>query len=340
MTIKHLIGIIVISSGVARAQAPAEGKAPAPAHADIKETTEDRPWAKSVSPETQRAALALFRDGNVLLKESLFVQAAAKYREALAKWDHPAIHYNLALALLNLDQPVEVWSQLEEAMKFGAAPLDADKFEHATRYKALIERQVARVEITCKEAGALVSFDGRTVFTGPGKYNGMVRVGQHTVVAAKQGYVTTQKTPTLLSGEKTAIDLAMFTAEDLTLYKRNWAVWIPFSVLAAGVVVAGVGGILQWQAAESFKAFDAGIQACGGCAPDASLDGKLGAGNGLQATAFVAYTLGALVIAGGAVLATLNRARPYRINPERESKVSFAPWAGPQGGGIVGLLAY
>ena len=39
-------------------------------------------------------------------------------------WDHPGIHYNLALALLNMDQPVEVYQNLENAIKYGAEPLD------------------------------------------------------------------------------------------------------------------------------------------------------------------------------------------------------------------------
>src|SRR5947209_7866588 len=92
----------------------------------------ERPWSRGVAAVEQKAALELFREGNALLKESLFVQAAAKYREALAHWNHPGIHYNLALALLNLDQPVEVYRQLEAALIYGPAPLDADKYEHAT----------------------------------------------------------------------------------------------------------------------------------------------------------------------------------------------------------------
>ena len=67
--------------------------------------TGDRPWAKGVSKERQEAAWEVFREGNALLKDSLFAKAADKYREALKSWDHPAIHYNLALALVNLDQP-------------------------------------------------------------------------------------------------------------------------------------------------------------------------------------------------------------------------------------------
>ncbi len=296
---------------------------------------QSRPWAKAISPTEQKLATDLFREGNGLLKESLFVQAAAKYREALAHWDHPGIHYNLALALLNLDQPVEVFTQLEEAMKYGAQPLDQDKFEHAGRYKALIEKQLARLEVTCYREGAEVSLDGRTVFTAPGRYEALVRVGQHTIVATKTGFVTTQKTPTLPPGVKTTIDLQMFTAEDLTQYKRRWKIYMPYSILATGIVVAGIGGILHWQASQNFNAYDSGVTSCsmgsanGGCKPDGNLSSKQSLGTELQAGAYVAYALGGLTAVAGATLAYLNRARPVRVDTHERDKVTVAPVIAP-----------
>ncbi len=330
----YLIVALALFSTAAGAQAPAQGdlgKAGAGG---------ERPWARGVTPEHQQTALALFRDGNGLLKDSLFVQAAAKYREALGHWDHPAIHYNLALALLNLDQPVEVFNQLEEAMKYGSAPLDADKFEHATRYKALIEKQVARVEVSCKLAGAAVTMDGRPLFTGPGRWAGLVREGQHTVVATRPGYVATQKSPTLLGGQKTALELNLFTAEDLTQYRRRWSAWKPWVLVAGGIALAGVGGILQWQAAERFKSFDAGIVACGGCVPSGDLAATRNDGSVLQAMAFVGYGLGAAAIAAGGVLVWMNRALPYRVSPEHEGALTLAPWVAPGGGGFSSIYRF
>src|SRR5689334_15714480 len=45
---------------------------------------EDRPWAKGVSPDEQKAALDLFNEGNNLLRDALFPKAVEKYREALS----------------------------------------------------------------------------------------------------------------------------------------------------------------------------------------------------------------------------------------------------------------
>jgi tetratricopeptide (TPR) repeat protein len=312
-------------------------------------STNERPWAKSVSPSEQRIATELFREGNGLLKESLFVQAAAKYREALSHWDHPGIHYNLALALLNLDQPVEVYQQLEEAMKYGHAPLDADKYDHASRYKNLIEKQLARYEIVCTEPGTVVSLDGRVLFTAPGQKEGLVRVGQHTIVGEKQGFVTANKTPLLPPGQKTVIHLKMYTADELTAYKRRWSVAMPWSILAAGIVVAGVGGILHWQASDQYGAYDRGITSCamgnpstGGCTPGPSISDHKSTGDALQDVAYAAYGIGGALVVTGGVLAYLNRAKPYRVNPEADTgpKVTLLPSFGRDGAGVVSIVRF
>jgi hypothetical protein len=305
-------------------------------------TAADRPWARSISAETQKAANALFRDGNGLLKDSLFVQASKKYREALAVWDHPAIHYNLALALLNLDQPLEVYSQLEEALKYGAAPLDTDKFDHAMRYKTLIEKQLARVEISCTQQGATVTMDGKEILVAPGKYEGIVRAGQHAILATKAGFESVSKSQELPGGQKTRIDLVLYTNEELTLYKRRWDTWKPWAVVAAGIVVAAVGGILQFEAYEKYRGFDAGVQGCGGCVPDTALAEKRTAGDQFQAGAIAAYSVGGAIVATGIILVGLNRAQPYRINREhpKEPSATVSPFAMRGGGGLGATLHF
>src|SRR5687768_13823121 len=128
---------------------------------------DSRPWAKGVSPDQQRKALALFNEANGMLRDALFPKAAEKYREALAHWDHPAIHYNLALALVNLDQPVEMHAELEKALVHGPAPLGEDKFARAKDFKVLVEKQLATVEYSVTVEGAVLLFDGKEVLKGP-----------------------------------------------------------------------------------------------------------------------------------------------------------------------------
>ena len=104
------------------------GDAPAPApqkgeKADTTETLQKggdvRPGAQGVSPADQKTALLAFREGNGLLNDGLFARAAETYKGALTHWKHPAIYYNLSLALMNLDQPVEAYESMENATKFG-----------------------------------------------------------------------------------------------------------------------------------------------------------------------------------------------------------------------------
>lgn len=300
----------------------------------------ERPWARGVSPENQKAAQELFRAGNVRLKESVFLEAIGKYREALALWDHPAIHYNLALALLNLDQPLEVREHLEAAMRYGVAPLDAEKLEHARAYKNLVEKQLARVEVSCDVPGASVVMDGRPLFTAPGRFEGWVRAGPHTLVATREGYLPNNLSRSLPAGETTRIELQLFTAEDLTQYRRRWSAWKPWAVVGAGVAVAAGGGLLHAQARESYREFDAGVMACGGCVPDAGLADNRSRGDTLQTLAIGGYAVGGAALVTGVVLVYMNRLQPYQVDtpgaPPPEQSITVAPVVG---GGTQGVWA-
>lgn len=273
---------------------------------------DERPWAKGVSPDEQRTALALFRDGNAALKEGLFPEAATRYREALKHWDHPAIHYNLVLALRGLDQPLELRQHLMKAIRYGAEPLDAAKFETAKLIQDTVEKQLARVEVRCDEPGAQVVMDGRPLFTAPGKYEEFVRPGPHTIVATKQGYLTNQLSRALPAGELTALNLKLFKAEDLTKYKRRWSQAVPWGVIAAGAVVGLAGGGLHYGAVKSFDDFDQKVRDAGGSKPTDELNSLRSQGNTMQGVAMGCYGVGGAALVTGAVLVYLNRLIPYQ----------------------------
>lgn len=304
---------------------------------------EERPWAQGIPAEKQKAALELFRSGNTLLKESIFVKAVEKYRQALALWDHPAIHYNMALALLNLDQPVEVHEHLVAATRYGAAPLDTDKFENARAYKLLVEKQLARVEITCDSPGASVMMDGQVLFVAPGRYEAMVRPGQHTIVAKKEGFLPSDLSRALLPGEKVTLAVKLYTSEELTRYRRNWSAWKPWAVVGAGAAVLAGGGLLHMQARGSYLDFDDRIAACGGCVPPSDATSLRTRGDNLQNLAFGAYAVGGAALVTGAVLAIINRPQPYQIQPSdlaTEQKVSVTPMVGGGEGGVLATLRF
>ncbi len=305
-----------------------------------------RPWANGVSVPEQQAALALFHDGNVQLNDGLFLKAAEKYREALKHWDHPAIDYNLALALLNLDQPIEVYESLQKATQFGSAPLEKDKYEHAKEYLLLIEKQIANVEVSCDKPGAHVQVDGKEVFIAPGKFTGKVRVGKHAFLAEKEGYATRIKAPYIGPGEHFRIELKLYTSDELTRYKRRWDnTWFPYVVIGGGLLVGIGGGALEASARSDFSDYDKKVAACStnnsGCPKDTpGLTSLKHDGDTKQTLAYVGYGVGIAAIAAGAALAILNRDQAYEIRADdvsdgEQNQVTFTPIVAP---GMAGAM--
>jgi hypothetical protein len=302
-----------------------------------------RPWANAVSDADQKAATALFHDGNEMLNNGLFAKASDKYREALKHWDHPAIHYNLALALMNLDQPIDAYENLSVSVKFGEAPLQSkDKFDHAKDYLLLLDKQIADVEVSCDKPGAKVSVDGKEAFVAPGSFKTRVRVGKHTFVAEKQGYTTRINAPYVGPGEHFRIELKLFTAEELTRYHRKWdATWMPYAVIGGGVLIGFVGGLLELSAQSSYRQYDTRVNECNmdnsGCAATSSLTDLKSSGDTKKTMGIVGYGVGAGAVAVGALLAIINRPQPYQIRAEDlpSEKTAVAPVITPGFTGAV-----
>lgn len=309
---------------------------------------DSRPWAKGVSPEQQRKALALFNEANGMLRDALFPRAAEKYREALTHWDHPAIHYNLALALMNVDQPIEAYENLQKSVVYGTAPLEKDKFDHAKEYMLLLEKQIANVEVSCDKPGAKVLVDGKEVFVAPGVYRARVRIGKHTFVAEKQGYQTRINAPFIGPGENFRIELKLYTAEELTRYSRRWpnATWVPYAVIGGGFAFAIAGVALELSAKSSYTSYDRAVAACAeqnmqACPTTSALTDIRASGDTKKTVGFVMYGLAGVTLATGVVLAVLNDPKGYQIRPEDlqqeqdKKRVSFTPVVSPTMAGAM-----
>ena len=314
----------------------------------------ERPWAVGVTRENQQLALKKFQEGNVQLNDGLFANAAKLYREALAHWDHPAINYNMALALLNLDQPIEVYDRLTAAIKFGTGPLEKDKYEHAKEYILLVKQQIAEVEVTCGKPGAKVSVDGKEVFTvGPkgenGFFKGRVRIGKHTFIAEKPGYNAEAEVPFIGPGEVFRIELKLYTADELTRYKRKWkTTWMPYAVIGGGVAVGILGGVFLVSAGSSYEEFDSEVARCNtesmgaGCMDAAVMDIK-DSGDTKKVIGYVGYSIAGAAIVTGIVMAYMNRTSSYQITADEYRKqerakapaVSITPVIGPDMSGAM-----
>ena len=319
-----------------------------------------RPWAEGVPPEEQQAALDLFKAGNALLKDSLFAQAAVKYREALQHWDHPRIHYNLALSLMSMDEPIAIYQSLQKALDHGPDGLDEDKHKQAENYLKLYASQIARIEVRCEEPGAEVSVDGKRVFTGPGAYRGLVRIGEHRVVASKAGYLTASKSLVLVPNDEARVRLELIALDKMTESRRRWSQWKPWAVVGGGVAVAAAGGFLHWRSIGNYEGYDQGVKdKCDdGCEPGEddfeALQEIRDRADLQQQAAIGSYALGGAALATGVVLVYLNRLRVFRLDlPGQEGSVegsvegaaepapvSFIPLISPDGAGATAAFRF
>jgi hypothetical protein len=294
--------------------------------------TKERPWAVGVSKDQQQAALRLFREGNVHHNDGLFAKAVEVYRQALKSWDHPAIHYNLALSLMQLDDPIALEASLKKASAFGPAPLEKDKFEKIKDFLLLVDKQLATIELSCDKVGAKVYLDRQEIFTvtegGQNRHKARVRIGKHEMYAEKQGYVSGGDAPFIGPGETFRLDLKLYTADELTRYRRRWnATWMPLVVIGGGAIVGIAGGALAMSAQSSYNDFDAEVARCneetgmnGGCAVDPALTKMRDSGDTKRMLSYVGYGVAGAAVVTGAVLLYLNRQQAYQITESEYRK--------------------
>jgi hypothetical protein len=302
----------------------------------------DRPWAKNVSDQDQSAALDLLRDGNNLVGQMLFPNAVSKYEEALKHWDHPSIHYNLALALYAVGDQVGVHENIVEALKYGEAPFpDHAKFLSAQDYLKKSEEQLSHLFVSCELAGAQVAMDGSNLFSGPGKWDGWVKPGRHAISATATGYLSATDNRDLPAGKDTDIKLKMVSAANATVYVRKFPVWKVYTVLGGGVLLAGIGGIFHASAAGGFSSYDEAIAACDKttnhmCKPSSDIASKEKTARAEQVVGFVGYGLGIATLAMGAYLMYVDRPIAVENNANNNGSlpISVVPSIGPGGANV------
>jgi tetratricopeptide (TPR) repeat protein len=218
---------------------------------------DDKPWAANVSAQQQHDALDLYNAGNQLFDDGAYGKALEKYQAALAIWDHPKIHYNAAVCLINLDRTVEAYEQLQQALRYGAAPFDAAMYQQAQTYDHLLSGKVAELELQLTQDGAEVSLDGKVVLAEPGTKSLHVLASEpHKLVAEKQSYETQTKEIRLAPREKTTLVIELHLLPPKGHLVRRWAKWKPWAVLAGGGVVAIAGGALALEGYHDIKAYD------------------------------------------------------------------------------------
>lgn len=308
------------------------------AHAD------ERPWAAGVSEAQQADALALFAQGNEAYSKPDYAEAARLYREALARWDHPAIHGNLAMALVHLDAPVVAHEEIERALAYGPAPFEQTAYAQLLTSRKLLLGQLARIEVRCDEEGAAVTLDSKPILSGRGSAERYVRIGAHEVVARKPGRLTFTSHVTALPDAPQTITVVLVPLEQAGGFTQRWSTWKPWAVVAAGVAVLAVGVGLEVAARQNIDAYEQEIaRSCPAGCTSASLAPAVrdlvSTGQDEHGVAIGAMSLGAAGIVTGGVLAYLNRPRRVHLD-EAGRRVSVAPKLGRSTLGLAVTISY
>ena len=311
--------VIVAAASAACLSLPGAARERAPR----REAADECFWPSGGPKETREAVQALVSEGNSLLNQSLFVPAATKYREALQQCNHPALHFNLALALMNLDQPVEMFGHLQAAIQWGPEPIEKERFTQAQNYATLLEKQLVHLRVRCEVPGAQVTLDGQPLLSPPGEFDGMVRPGFHSISASKEGLYTNEVRRTLVGGQAVALNLELKTEGELTEYRRRWAEWKPWALIAGGAVVGLTGGALTYFGIKRVADFDARVDACGkgGCEAGPERD----QGVRMQQVAIGAYAVGGAALVTGVILAVLNREKLYMRPYDADGSLRSSP---------------
>lgn len=324
------------------AQTSPEQKQQEPSESPAPQVESDaRPWANGVSEEAQSHAQQLFAEGNEFLDNLGFAPAAAKFRQAIESWAHPAIQYNLAIALIKLDQPIDAYQTINQALRYGTAPLDAEQYQQALNYRQLLRNQIGEVELNCAQDGVEVKLDGKPVVSGSKAARTLLLVGEHQLVASKQGHRTVTRSLLVSSNATLKVRLQLFTEEQLTGSKRYWKSWQPWVVVASGAGIMLAGGALHYFGARAnIASFDDQLASdCPvGChdTEASSPSALLRTGELQQKFAWGSYVVGGLVAAVGIAGVVINLPRQVpldRRSEETRITVGLSPLS--SGGGLL-----
>lgn len=303
-------------------------------------TEPESPWSQGVSKARQAQASALHRAGNEHLKDEDYEAALVLFTSAVAIWDHPGIRYNMAVALRQLNRPVEAYENLLAALRYGPRPLSGDGvYEQALVHKAELEEQVAGLTISCREPGARVTLDGRYLFNGPGEVQVWVLVGEHQAVATLGG--ATVSTPIVVAPHvHNRVQLPTFPTQRVRVVTQRWPAWKPWLLTGIGASIALAGVPLQVRARANLDEFDERVaKQCDpttGCNDGSSeLQALYDRGRTQNRAAVASFAVGGSLLVAGLTLVILNRPQSREV-----SRMIVAPEVSDKHAMLWGRLSF
>ncbi len=302
----------------------------------------NQPWAVGVSEAQKTQSQKLLEEGNALFLEKDYAPALEKYKAAIGAWDHPAIRFNIVRCLIQLDRPVEASDNLAFALAYGAAPLEDAVYTEALSYQKLLANQIGDLEVHCEQAGVSITLDGQPLLACPGKEHRRVAPGQHQLVGTKTGFLTRSTQVVVIGGaHQPATAMSLVELGKAAKVVHRYPNWIPWTVFGGGLVLAGFGGILQYEASQSMSSYDRAVStncANTGCTPGQVDTSDRDRAQTENKIAISVMTVGAATAIVGSVLLYVNRGRTvYEENPEKPGVTAVNLTPTHDGGGLVTL---
>lgn len=281
----------------------------------------DEPWTAGVTAAQKAEAQHLLEAGNALFLERKYADALARYQQAVAAWDHPAIRFNIVRCLIQLDRPVEAADNLKRALAYGAAPLEDSVYAEALAYEKLLAAQVGELVVACTQPDVALTLDGAPLGTCPTTVTRRASPGVHQLVGTRAGFVPHTETIGVTGGRQVSARVELAPIATRVAIVHRWPSWMPWLVFGGGFALAGVGGLVELKAAGDFTNYDRLVEhdCAAGCAPG---DPNLARDRGVRSTAVLENRIavgvigvGVAAIAAGGALIYLNRARTVELAP-------------------------
>jgi len=210
----------------------------------------DDPWAQGVPVDKQKAANKLFAEGNQLFAQQAHAPALDKYKAAIALWDHPLIRFNMAVTEIRLDRILDAAEDLDKALRYGNKPFTPELYQEALDYQTLVKKQVGSIAASCDQPDVHVLLDGKPWFACPGKQTMQVLAGEHVILGEKKEFMAKSQRLIVKGGATSTQDLHLISIDSAVQLKYRYRRWVPYTVTAVGVAVAG-GGLAFYLAGRS-----------------------------------------------------------------------------------------
>ena len=185
-------------------------------------------------------ARELFEQGYAALVDGRFPEARDLLAQSLEREGRPATAFNLVLALLGTEQPLDAAGVCERLLAGGYGELAADARAEAERECARAEREVGAILVAVDVADAQVAIDGEAVDAaerGPFRVN----PGPHVVSASVPDGRRAEGRVRVGRGETVQVTLELGPALDTGSTDSDGAPIWPWIALGAGAaIVIGV----------------------------------------------------------------------------------------------------